>query len=293
MAVMAGPGLVAVTGVTGELGGRVAARLARDRHDLRLLARDPGRAPHLPGATVVRADYADVDGLHAALRGVDALLLVPAGRQPDRVGLHTGAVDAAVRAGVGRIVYMSLLTAAPDATCTFARDHWHTERHIAATGLPYTFLRDSLYLDRLPRYVGDDGVLRAPAGDGRVAAVTRDDIADVAAAVLVGNSAGDAVHDVTGPVAFTMRELVEQLSRASGRTVRYQPESVEDAYPWRLRTGAPRWLVDGWVSTWTAIAAGEFATVADAVPRLTGHPATGLADFLRLNPGVVDHLRAR
>lgn len=283
--------VVAITGVTGELGGRVAARLARERRDLRLVARDPARVPHLPGATVARADYADPDALHEALRGVGTLLLVSASETEGRVALHTGAVDAAVRAGVGRIVYVSFLGAGPDSTFTFARDHWHTEQHIIASGVPYTFLRDSIYLDLMLRWVGEDGVLRAPAGDGRVGAVTRDDIADVAAAVLLAGEHARASYDVTGPEAFDLHEFAAEVSRAAGREITYRPETVEEAYASRSGYGAPGWIVDGWVSTYTAIAAGELDAVTDTVPRLAGHPATGLADYLRRHPGSVDHLR--
>ena len=76
----------------------------------------------------------------------------------------------------------------PAATFTFARDHWHTEEHIRETGVDFTFLRDNLYLDFVPGFVGEDGVIRGPAGDGSVAAVARDDVAEVAASVLGGNA---------------------------------------------------------------------------------------------------------
>jgi NAD(P)H dehydrogenase (quinone) len=291
MAAMREADVIAVTGVTGGLGGRVATRLARERVDLRLVARDPNRVPHLPGATVAKADYADAHAMHEALRGVGTLLLVSASGTEGRVALHTGAVDAAVRAGVGRIVYISFLGAAPDATFTFARDHWHTERHIVASGVPYTFLRDSIYLDLMPDWVGPDGVLRAPAGDGRVGAVTRDDIADVAAAVLCSDGHAGQVYDVTGPEAFSLREFAAALSRAVGRRISYRPETVEEAYASRSGYGAPDRVLDGWVSTYTAIAAGELAAVTDTVPRLAGHPATGLAEHLRRHPESVRHLR--
>ncbi|MYV99928.1 NAD(P)H-binding protein, partial [Streptomyces sp. SID3343] len=103
---------------------------------------------------------------------------------PDRVHEHTTAVDAAVAAGVERIVYVSFVGAAPDATFTFARDHWFTEQHIRASGLRFTFLRDNFYLAALPAMTGTDGAIRGPAGGGRVGAVAHDDIADAAAAVL-------------------------------------------------------------------------------------------------------------
>src|SRR5882762_2088546 len=119
--------LIAVTGATGALGGRVARRLAGAGVSTRLIVRDTARAPDLSAAQVIpTGGYSDRVGLRAALDGVDTLLLVSATESADRVDLHTGAVDAAIEAGVRRIVYVSFVGAGPHATFTFARDHWHT-----------------------------------------------------------------------------------------------------------------------------------------------------------------------
>jgi NAD(P)H dehydrogenase (quinone) len=283
---------LAVTGVTGGLGGRVARRLADRGVAQRLVVRDPARAPELRGAEVVRAHYGDGEAMRRALDGVDTLFFVSASEAFDRVRLHTGAVDAAVAAGVQRIVYTSFLACSADATFTFARDHWQTEEHLRQTGVRHTVLRDSLYLDFVPLFVGGDGVIRGPAGDGRVAAVARDDIADVAAAVLLGDGHDGRIYDLTGPAAFTLQQAAEELSRASGRTVTYHAESIEEAYASRAGYGAPHWEVTGWVTTYVAIAVGDLEAVSGDVASLAGHPPMDLAEFLRRNPDSYRHLVA-
>ncbi|MEE1841821.1 MULTISPECIES: NAD(P)H-binding protein [unclassified Streptomyces] len=292
-----GAPIVAVTGAGGAVGGRVARRLARAGVPVRLLGRDPSRLPELPGAVAAPpAPYGDGEAMRRALAGAHTLFLVSAHESPDRVREHTTAVDAAVAVGVERIVYISFLGAAPDATFTFARDHWHTEARIRAADVRYTFLRDSLYLAGIPAMTGADGVLRGPAGDGRVAAVAHDDIADAAVAVLLADTeSADTRHDgltydLTGPEAFTLAEAAEELGRVTGRTVTYVPETREEAYASRAQYGAEDWEVAGWVTSYEAIATGEMATVSDAVPDLTGHPATGLAAFLREHPDSYRHL---
>jgi NAD(P)H dehydrogenase (quinone) len=208
--------------------------------------------------------------------------------------LHAAVVDAAVAAGVERIVYTSFLAAGPECTFTFGRDHWHTEERIKASGLRHTFLRDNIYLDLLPRMAGADGVIRGPAGDGRVAAVARDDIADAAVAVLgdAGDSHDGRTYDMTGPEALTMGEVAEELSRAAGRTVTYQAETLEEAYASRASYGAPDWQVAGWVTTYVAIANGDVEAVSGDVAALTGHPPMSLAEFLRRNPDSLRRLRS-
>jgi NAD(P)H dehydrogenase (quinone) len=169
-------------------------------------------------------------------------------------------IDTAVACGVQQVVYTSFFSAAPDATSTLARDHWATEQRLREAKLSVTFLRDNLYLDFFPFMIGEDGVIRGPAGRGRVASVAQDDIADVAAAVLRDPGAhASATYDLTGPAALTLDEVASVLSRHVGREVRYEEESVEEAYRSREKYGAEKWQVDAWVSTYTAIRAGEFA----------------------------------
>ncbi|MDX6201605.1 MAG: hypothetical protein QOJ83_1105 [Frankiales bacterium] len=273
--------VLALTGSTGRLGGRIAARLASAGTRQRLLVRDPARAPQLPDTEVAVAEFGDGEAVRRALVGVDTVLMVSAGESVDRVARHTTFVDAAAAAGVRHLVYTSFVGAAPDATFTLARDHWATEEQVKASGLPYTFLRDNLYADFLPLMVGEDGALRGPAGDGRAAAVTQDDIAEAATAVLLSPEAHvDRTYDLTGPQALTLYEAAAVLSTGLGREIRYVPETLDEAYRSREVYGAPAWQVDAWVSTYTSIASGELAGVSSHVEELTGHPATSLADLL-------------
>ncbi|MGI5167810.1 NAD(P)H-binding protein [Spirillospora sp. CA-253888] len=285
--------VIAVTGAGGQVGGRVARRLADAGASQRLLSRHPDRLPELPGAVAASAaSYGDADAMRAAVGDAGTLFLVSAGEAPDRVREHITAVDAAVAAGVERIVYLSFLGAAPDATFTFARDHWRTEEHIRSTGVRHTFLRDSFYQAALAAMAGADGVLRGPGGDGRVSAVAHDDIADAVTAVLLSGGEHDgATYDVTGPEAFTLDEAAEELSRAAGRPVAYVAETRDEAYASRARYNAPAWELAGWVTSYEAIATGEMSTMADTVPRLTGHPAQSFAEFLERNPDSYRHLK--
>lgn len=273
---------IAITGVTGALGGEVVRLLAGAdmRLDLRLLARDPDRAPDVD-TDVRRLDYRDPDP--AALHGVDTLLLVSASESRDRRDVHRTAVAAAADAGVRHVVYTSFCGAAPDASFTLGRDHHDTEQAIRDSGMGHTILRDNFYLDVLPLFADAAGVVRGPAGTGRVAAVARADVAAVAAAVLraPGEHAG-ATYDLSGPEALTMAEVAERAGRVLGRDLRFEDETLEEAYASR-RAGWPDaedWQLDAWVSTYTAIADGSCDLVTDHVERVTGRPARTLEEAL-------------
>ncbi|WP_331766966.1 NAD(P)H-binding protein [Embleya sp. NBC_00896] len=284
--------VIAVTGASGQVGGRVARRLADAGSALRLVGRDPSRLPELPGAVPApAAAYGDGEAMRRAFDGADTLFLVSAHESADRVRDHITAVDAAVAAGVERIVYVSFLGAAPDATFTFARDHWHTEQHIRSTRLRYTFLRDSFYLAALPAMVGADGFLRGPAGHGRVSAVAHNDIADAATAVLLGRAHDGVTYNLTGPAALTLAEAAAEIGRFAGRPITYVPETRDEAYASRAQYNAPAWELAGWVSSYEAIATGEMSAVSQAIPTLTGHPAQSLTTYLTTHPNSWQHLK--
>lgn len=273
---------VAVTGSTGAVGGLVARDLAGRGVAQRLLVRTPGNAPDLEGAVVLRCSYADGDASFEALRGATTVLMVSGGEDADRLEQHKRFVDAAMRAGVQHLVYTSFQGAASDCTFTYGRSHHATEEHIRASGLDFTFLRDNFYLDVLPHFAGEDGVLRGPAGDGRVAAVAREDVARAAVQALLDPARHrGATYDLTGPEALTLTEVAETISSVTGREVTYHDETLEEAYASRRRWPAEDWQYDAWVSTYTAIAAGELDTVTDDVERVTGRRPISLAELLR------------
>ena len=271
---------IAITGATGSLGGRVAQRLADREAPMRLIVRDTSRAPEFPQSEVATATYLDQAAMVRALEGIETVFFVSGFEAKDRLEQHKSAVDAFVRAGVKRVVYTSFVNAAPDATFTFARHHYHTEQYMEEAGLRFVALRDNLYMDLLPHFV-TDGVILGPAGDGKFAPVARDDIADVAAAVLLDDDHPTARYDLTGPELLTMAEVAELLSETSGEPIRFVDETLEEAYASRAKFGVPDFEVEGWVTSYYAINVGEMAVVSDAVQRIAGHPPVSFREFLK------------
>ncbi|MBN8868188.1 MAG: SDR family oxidoreductase [Solirubrobacterales bacterium] len=273
---------LAVTGATGVVGGKVAQLLAERGIAQRLLVRSPDRAPYLEGAKPVRCEYGDLELSRAGLEGVTVLFMVSATESADRLEQHRTFVDAAVAAGVGHIVYTSFQGASPDAVFTLARDHYATEEHIRASGMNWTFLRDSFYIDFLPKMVGDDGVIRGPAGDGTVAAVTRADVARSAAAVLIDPEAHrDRTYTLTGPESLSLPDAARIIGDETGAEVSFHDETIEEAYESRKKWPAPDWQYDAWVSTYTSMKSGEVSETSPDVRALTGQEPESLRAFMR------------
>jgi NAD(P)H dehydrogenase (quinone) len=278
---------LAVTGSTGAVGGRVAGALADLGIEQRLIVRSAERAPRLDGAEVreVSGGYADPAGFREALEGVGTLFLVSAEEAQDRVAQHKAAVRAAKEAGVERIVYTSFLGAAPDSTFLLGRDHWATEAAIREAGLTFTFLRDSFYMDFIPYFAGPERTFRGPAGNGRLSPVSRDDVAAVAVQVLSTPGAHDkATYGLTGPELFTLTEAAERLGRYTGETYSYVEETNEEAWESRRQSGAADWMIEGWISTYVAIAEGSLDRVSGDVEAVTGRPPMTLEQTLDAHP---------
>ncbi len=273
---------IALTGVTGRVGGRVARQLATGgEHTLNLIARDVGRIPDVPGADVSAATYGDARAVAKALARADVVFMVSGHESADRLRDHFTFIEAAARAGVTHIVYTSFVGAGESARFTLARDHGATEQAIRDSGLDYTFLRDNFYLDAFLDFADRDGVIRGPAGNGKAAAVARADVADAATAVLRHpEDHHKTVYELTGREAIGFADFAERASAAAGRSFSYVEETLEEAYASRAHYGAPDWQVDAWVSTYTAIANGDLSRVTDDVRRLTGHEARVLEDVI-------------
>ena len=272
---------LAVTGATGHVGGAVARALAERGVEQRLLVRSPERAPRLTGAVVRGCRYGDRDAAAKALSGVSTLFMVSAAESADRLDQHFAFVDAAAAAGVRQVVYTSFVNAAPDATFTLVRDHYATEQRIVNSGMSYTFLRDNFYLDFLELLAGEAGVIAGPADDGRIGMVARADVARAATAVLLDpDPHGGATYTLTGPESLTLTEATEILTAVRGRPFRFHNETLAEAYASRASYQAPDWQVEAWVTTYTAIAAGQLDVVTDDVERLTGRRPTSLAEHL-------------
>ncbi|UFS60120.1 SDR family oxidoreductase [Subtercola endophyticus] len=290
--------VVGITGVTGHIGGAVARLLAADARvdgsaqSLRLIVRDAARVPDLlagrsdasvppPDISVGVTEYRDEHAGRRALEGVDVLFMVSAAESPDRVAEHVQFIQSAVDVGVSHVVYTSFVGAGPHAAFTLARDHGDTEEVLRSSGLDYTFLRDNFYLDLLPQWADENGVIRGPAGEGRIAAVARADVADVAAVVLRDPAAHrNAAYALTGGEAVSFADVARRTSAATGRNVTFLDETVEEAYASRAHFGAPAFMVDAWVSTYTGIRDGELEALSPDVQRLTGHAPRTLEDVL-------------
>lgn len=279
---------IAVTGATGHLGRLVVESLiARGvpAGEIRALGRSAEKLATVAalGVETATIDFEEPETLDRAFAGVDALLLVSGSEVGKRVRQHANAIEAAERAGVGRIVYTSA-PHADDTALVLAPEHTATEKLLAASGLPVTVLRNNWYTENYADQLetaAATGEIVGSAGDGRVASASRADYADAAAVVLSTPGHEGAVYELAGDVAWTFDELAEAVSGIVGRPVVYRSVSPEEHTG--ILTGAG--LDDGTAGFVVAldgnIRDGALADAPGTLSELTGRPTTSLAEGLR------------
>jgi NAD(P)H dehydrogenase (quinone) len=277
--------LILVTGATGKIGSSIAKHLERLGKQFRLLARDPDKLSDFPNADKVKGDYRDVALLDHAFTGVSSAFIVSGYAEPgERAKLHRNAFEAAQRAGVRYLIYLSTLGASPESRFPMSRDHYQSEQFLKATGVPHAILQDSFYSELAVQMFNAEGAMKGPGGPGKVSWVGREEIAEAAANLLACDKPLPGTFPMTGPSAFSLAETAALLSSLTHRVLRYEDEPVTAAREWRSKLGVPAWEVDTWVGSYEAIAAGEFETVDPALATMLGRPASDLATYIAGRP---------
>lgn len=270
---------IAVTGATGQLGQLVVSKLRSKVPADRILAlvRDPDKAASL-GVAARAFDYTTPAALAPALAGVETLLLISSSEIGQRVVQHKNVIAAAKQAGVGRIVYTSVLNA-PESGLSLAEEHRATEGVLKASGIPYTILRNGWYTENYLRSLGsalEHGAIIGSVGEGRIASATREDYAEAAAVVLVEKGHENAVYELAGDSAWTQADLAVEVARQAGRAVVYT-NLPEDEYANVLEGLHLPPAVAASVASWDAAAArGALYSEDKTLSKLIGRPTTTL-----------------
>ncbi|WP_448058504.1 SDR family oxidoreductase [Cellulomonas hominis] len=279
---------VVVTGATGPFGRRVVTQLLAAGVPAEQITAAGRRTETLAdlaaqGVRVAKIDFSDPQSLVAAFQGAESVLLVSGSEVGQRIPQHRNVIEAAVAAGVRRVVY----TSAPKADATtlvLAPEHKATEEILRASGLAFTILRNGWYTEN---YLGDvelartTGQIVASVGDARVASASRIDFADAAAVVLRSDEHDGAVYELSGDVAWSYDDLAAAVSTVVGRPVVYVPVTPEERLAGLLAAGLDEGTAGFVVALEQNTAEGLLAETSGDLSRLIGHPTTPLLEGLQ------------
>ena len=272
---------IAVTGVTGNLGGMVSGLCKKNGIEVRNLARNVEKAEKIGFSNVFKSSYDKSEDTVKSLERIKVLFMVSGSENPNRVQQHKDFIDAAKIAGVSHIIYLSFYNASKNSIFTLGRDHYATEEYIKENGFKYTFLRDNFYVDFFVDLCREYSEIKGPAGNGKVSAVVRSDVSEVVAKILENPGKWEnQTLNMTGPEELSMTEIVKTVSEYFGKKIKYIEETVEEAYESRKIWKAEQWEYDSWVSTYTAIAENEQSGISNDIEKVLGRKATSLVEYL-------------
>lgn len=281
--------MLAITGATGQLGQATLHHLFAKVAATQLVAvvRDPQKAAALAaqGAELRPGDYNDPASLVAAFQGVTAVLLISGTDMATRAQQHRHVIDAARAAGVTRLVYTSGVNPSADSAFVASPSHAATEDYLRASGLTYTILRNTLYLDLLPMLI-DPGALASgnffyAAGSGQASFALRAEIAEVLATVLTTTGHDNQTYDIAPAPVHSMNEVTAAISAVTGQPLRYVPVSGDELTAALRQHHLPEPLITLVVSMARAQAQQEFNLTSPTFEQLLGRQPISLADFVQ------------
>ncbi|WP_162051731.1 SDR family oxidoreductase [Pontibacter pamirensis] len=280
---------ILVTGATGTIGKEVAIQLSMMDEDIRVRAGVHSiikgeNLKRLPNVEVVEMDFKDQDSLHAAFTHVDKVFMVTPFAK-DQVEMAKTLVDEAKRKGVKHLVKLSVIYA--DAEPGFMIGHWHREieKYIEDSGITYTFLRPSSFMQNYIHYdaesIKNEGRLYHSTGSGKIASIDVRDIAAVSVEVLLGSGHEGKAYELTGPEAISNPEAAQIIGEVSGRQVQYVDVPADAARSAMLKKQMPDWMIDAMLELESAYREDRFSETTDTVQQLTGRPPHSFQQFVK------------
>jgi NAD(P)H dehydrogenase (quinone) len=282
--------MILVTGATGHFGKLTIDFLLNGGipvNQISALVRSVDKAQDLQakGINLVVGDYDDYASLVNAFSGVDKLLFISGNDISRRLSQHERIVRAATEAGVGHVVYTS--GARKDETPNsplwpFAEAHFVTERLLKESGLTYTFLKNGLYMDFIPFFIGDvlnTETIYLPAGNGKVSFALRSEMAEAAAAVLIKNGHENKAYDLVNTEAYSYDDVARYISEVTGKNIKYispTPEEFKEALS--KSDGA---IPEDFIGIVLAQALGDGDATSHDLENLIGRKPTSLPAFVK------------
>lgn len=279
--------MILVTGATGHLGGAAAEQLLRHLapEEFAILARDKKKAQPFAdkGIKVLIGDFDDEDSLDKAFKGISKILLIPT-IMPHRLEQNKRVTDIAVKNGVKRIVYAGISHKNIESSVVEGLDtHFKTEDYIKKSSLNYTFLRNNLYMDILPFYVGEKVLetgIYLPAGHGKVPFALRREMGEAAANVLLQEDSENKTYEIAGNSLYSFQDVADIITEFSEKKVSYvQAEATE--FSKQLKDAGVDDFINFIITGFNIdIKNGQFEIITNDLEKLLGRKPAGLKESI-------------
>lgn len=283
---------ILVTGATGHLGKATVSKLVKkvNAKNVAVMVRDEAKADDLKelGVEIRVGDYDNYASLVSAFTDIDKLFFVSGSDVAARMQQHENVVKAAKEAGVKHTIYTSFIRKNETETSPIAfvaASHIKAEEWLKESGMAYTFLRNGLYVDFLPWFMGEKvletGVIYFPTGDGKTSFTLRDDMANVGAHILATEGHENKIYDISNSEAVSFADIASILSEISGKQISHVSPTFDEFVATLVKAGVPEGMAQFSGSFAEGIKQGEFSQTSNDIELLTGQKPTTVKQFLQ------------
>ncbi len=283
--------MILITGATGSLGKATINFLLEKGYQAQniiALVRDEAKASDLKaqGVTIKIGDYDNYDSLLSAMAGVEKVLLISGSDLVKRSAQHESVVKAAKEAGVKHILYTSFQrkNESDSSPIAFvAKSHIDTENIVKHSGIAYTILRNNIYLDMLPIFLGEKVIETGvffPAGETKSAFASRSDMAEAIANILIGNGHENKEYDFSNTESVSFQDIADSLGSLTGKSVNYFSPDKEAYHQTLANAGVPAEYIGMFAGFAEAMKQGEFSETSTDLEKLLGRKPITAKEFL-------------
>lgn len=280
--------MILITGANGHLGSQTIDFLLDNNLDDNIagLVRSEEKGAKLKEKDVELriGDYTDYPSIEKAFEGIDTLLLISSSTLKGRTDQHNNVIQAAKEAGVQQIFYTSIVEADKELS-PLSPDHAATEKLIKNSGISYTIYRNAFYMEFLPLFLGDaleTGSWTFPSNGQPINLALRSEMAEALANGLADpEKHKNSIYEITSGQTYTLQEIANMLSEASGKQISYTDISVADFEQALTEAGLPDEQVAMSVMTAQTFVNGALNFTYDDMEQLLGRKPTVLDRFIK------------
>ncbi|MFN8438351.1 MAG: SDR family oxidoreductase [Cytophagales bacterium] len=282
--------MILITGATGQLGSAIIKNLLETEHKSNLVAlvRDTEKAKELAdlGVKIKVGNYFDKESLDSAMKDIEKVLLISSSDFNNRLQQHKNVIDAAAQNNVKHIYYtgVHLKNIETSPLKPVLGDHFETEDYIKSKKINYTFLRNNLYMEVLPMFLGQNvkntGIF-LPAKDGKVNFVSREDLAKVTAKIIASENFIDPIYNLCGKKAYSFTEIAEILSHQNQSDIKYTSPEIETFTATLANFGVPEHLIHVTLAFAAGMSNQDFDVTDDTLDNILNNNSTSLENYLK------------
>lgn len=286
--------MILITGATGHFGKATIDFLLNKgiaANQITALVRNAGKGKELEEkrVNVVVGDYGNTTSLINAFKGIDKLLLISGTDLGNRAKQHENVINAAKQAGVKHIIYTSFERKNETGTSPIvfvAESHISTEKLLKESGMAFTILRNNIYIDMVPMFIGEKvvetGTIYFPTGQGKAGMVLRADMAEATANVLITEGHENKVYSFSNLETFNYGDVAQYITEVVGKQINFVSPSIKEYKSTLANAGVPLEYVEMFAGFASAQEQGEFDKTSPDVEKLLGRKPTSIKEYLKL-----------